>query len=279
MACQDCVTGSLHEGTPVGREEKLHGLPTYVTDPPNGGPPAANIVIVSDVFGWKLPNTRLLADTYAKRGNYRVYVPEFMNGHYLDYSMLDSMNTATSPSAPAYKKIIPGMRTGAGFAPFFFFNRASVTMPRVHGFLKGLRAADPGLPLGAAGFCWGGKVVAVLCADEQRTDDGRSLLDAGFVAHPANMTVPSDAEKVKLPISLTVGTLDFSLKADGIKKIQELWGARKDGKEEITVVEGARHGFGIRADRASEEEAKQALLAEDQAIAWFAKWLGKKEVQ
>lgn len=80
MACQDCVTGSLHEGTPLGREETLHGLQTYVTEPPNGAPPAALIVIVPDVFGWKLPNTRILADTYAKRGNYRVYVPEFMNG-------------------------------------------------------------------------------------------------------------------------------------------------------------------------------------------------------
>lgn len=80
MACQDCATGSLHEGTPVGREETLHGLQTYITEPPNGVPPSALIVIVPDVFGWKLPNTRLLADTYAKRGNYRVYVPEFMNG-------------------------------------------------------------------------------------------------------------------------------------------------------------------------------------------------------
>lgn len=80
MACQDCVTGSLHEGTPIGREETLHGLQTYVTEPPNGASPSALIVIIPDVFGWKLPNTRLLADTYAKRGNYRVYVPEFMNG-------------------------------------------------------------------------------------------------------------------------------------------------------------------------------------------------------
>lgn len=28
-------------------------------------------------------------------------------GHYLDYSMLSSMNTATSPTAPAYKKMYP----------------------------------------------------------------------------------------------------------------------------------------------------------------------------
>lgn len=172
------------------------------------------------------------------------------------------------------------MRTGAGFAPFLFYNRASVTMPRVVSFLKGLRAhEDAALPLGVAGFCWGGKVVAVLCHDGQRTDDGQPLVDAGFCAHPAGLSVPGDAEKVKLPLSLTVGTQDFALKGDGIRKIQELWRGRQGGREEFTVVEGARHGFAIRADHASEEEAKQELQAQDQAVAWFGKWLGQREVQ
>lgn len=152
-------------------------------------------------------------------------------------------------------------------------------MPRIVGFLNGLRAHEgAGLPQGVAGFCWGGRVVAVLCHDKQRTTDGQTLVNAGFCAHPAGLSVPDDLEQVKLPLSMTVGTQDFALKPDGVRKIQELWRGRQGGKEEITVVEGARHGFAIRGNQASEEEAKQESQAQDQAMAWFGKWLVKKEI-
>jgi dienelactone hydrolase len=39
------------------------------------------IVILPDIFGWTLPNTRILADNYAKKGQWLVYLPEFMNGN------------------------------------------------------------------------------------------------------------------------------------------------------------------------------------------------------
>ena len=80
MACQDCFTGTLHEGTPAGQVRTIHTLPTYVSDPPPGIDPKAIIVIISDAFGWELSNNRVLADAYARRGGYTVYLPDFMNG-------------------------------------------------------------------------------------------------------------------------------------------------------------------------------------------------------
>ena len=80
MSCPECFTGTLHEGTPVGRVETIHGLPTYVSDPPPGTEPRGIVVMISDAFGWELPNSRVLADAYAKRGNYTVYLPDFMAG-------------------------------------------------------------------------------------------------------------------------------------------------------------------------------------------------------
>jgi len=79
MPCKDCVSGTLHDGTPTGTVTTLHGLPTYVAEPPSGSPKGI-IVIIPDAFGWELSNTRVLADRYAKRGSFRVYVPDFMNG-------------------------------------------------------------------------------------------------------------------------------------------------------------------------------------------------------
>lgn len=51
MACKDCVSGTLHEGTPAGRVETVHGLATYVTEPPNGATPKGIVVIIPDAFG------------------------------------------------------------------------------------------------------------------------------------------------------------------------------------------------------------------------------------
>ena len=47
---------------------------------PNGAAAKGIVVIVPDAFGWKLVNTRILADNYAERRQVTVYVPDFMDG-------------------------------------------------------------------------------------------------------------------------------------------------------------------------------------------------------
>lgn len=80
MSCSQCFQGSLHSGIPQGREIQLHGRFTYVAEPPEDGTVIGIVVIVSNAFGWTLPNNRVLADTMAAEGSFRVYLPEFMNG-------------------------------------------------------------------------------------------------------------------------------------------------------------------------------------------------------
>ena len=87
MACRECVSGALHEGIPTGREETIHGLPTYVSEP-TSGPVKGIIVIIPDGLGWTFNNSRILADTYAKRTNSRVYLPDFMDGHAMSVSLI-----------------------------------------------------------------------------------------------------------------------------------------------------------------------------------------------
>lgn len=86
MASQCCVSGEIHQGSPAGNEQKIHGLDCYVTGPLEGVLPRGVVVILPDVFGWTLPNSRILADNYAKKGEWLVYLPEFMNGMYLSLS-------------------------------------------------------------------------------------------------------------------------------------------------------------------------------------------------
>ncbi len=80
MSCPDCFAGHVHDGTPKGTVEKLHGLDTYVSKPPEGKTAKGIIIIVSDAFGMPFINNKLLADHYAEKGNFLVYLPDFMKG-------------------------------------------------------------------------------------------------------------------------------------------------------------------------------------------------------
>jgi hypothetical protein len=67
-----CATGFRWEGTPKGSESKLANVKTYVT----GTNKEAAVLIVHDIFGWTLNNTRCLADHYAEEANVTVYLPD-----------------------------------------------------------------------------------------------------------------------------------------------------------------------------------------------------------
>lgn len=59
---------------------KLHGLETYVSEPTGGRTVKGIIVIIPDAFGIEFVNNKILADHYADKGDYRVYLPDFMLG-------------------------------------------------------------------------------------------------------------------------------------------------------------------------------------------------------
>ena len=92
MSCPQCAVGTLHTGTPEGHIETIHGLPTYIADPPAGQKSKGLIVFLPDAFGLELVNNRLLADKYAKKTGARVYLPDFMNGHYMGAHMFEVMD-------------------------------------------------------------------------------------------------------------------------------------------------------------------------------------------
>lgn len=72
MSCESCKTGFKWNGTASGKETTLGNAHTYVA----GDSKDAAILILTDVFGWTLPNIRLIADHFAKESQAIVYVPD-----------------------------------------------------------------------------------------------------------------------------------------------------------------------------------------------------------
>ncbi len=105
LPCSDCATGTLHAGTPTGHVETLHGLPTYIAEPPSGTSLRGIVVILPDAFGWELPNSRILADNYASKGKFTVLLPEFMDGHWMSHDVLTSMETVIDNKAGILSRV------------------------------------------------------------------------------------------------------------------------------------------------------------------------------
>lgn len=70
MSCENCKKGFVWEASPTGTESTLGKNKAYIT----GNSKDAAILIITDIFGWTLPNIRILADHYAKEANATVYV-------------------------------------------------------------------------------------------------------------------------------------------------------------------------------------------------------------
>lgn len=136
------------------------------------------------------------------------------------------------------------------FIPFLINCRASVTEPRVFGFLKSLKQSETkDLPVGTAGFCWGAPFVTKLCANEQsnKLEDGTRVTDCGFIAHPSNLKFPDDIESVVLPYSVAAAEHDPMMGPEQAKQTEEILKAKtakmKDQgiEHEYVMYDGVHH--------------------------------------
>ncbi|KAK4867014.1 hypothetical protein LT330_007755 [Penicillium expansum] len=273
MSCPECFNGHVHQGTPRGEITTLHGLKAYTTKPSNDVPHRGIIVIVPDAFGWEFVNNRILADNYANKGKYLVYLPDFMNGHAAPVSMLSNTKELLRTDGLATWLLKPYYVACVMFQiiPFKHHNSFTASWPIVRDFFKFVRENEGSeLPIYAAGFCWGGKHIVNLGFGDDTASNGKPLLNAGFTGHPSYLDIPIEIEKILIPISFALGDKDMALKPPQIKQIQQVFeNEAKSRTGEVKVYQGAGHGFCVRADLVLDDASKQADEAENQALAWF----------
>ncbi|KAH7041452.1 dienelactone hydrolase family protein [Microdochium trichocladiopsis] len=285
MSCPDCYRGGVTTEHPKGEEKTIHGRPTYVAQPPRGTTPRGIILFLPDAFGWRFPNNRVLADHYASRGGYLVYLPDFMDGHAVPAHGLAVMDKVLAPAATWADTLLWKPWYAAQMVPlmldFVWHCRQVGRKGVVFDFVRKLRSSSAPLRIGVAGFCWGGKLGTWLAQDEPRGRRSRPppppLVDCVFTAHPSFMSVPADYEAVSLPLSVAIGDTDMAMPAGKIRLMKETLEGRDDagGRYEVSIIPGAKHGFAVRSHPDDEHEMACALRAEDQALAWFDKWLAR----
>ncbi|KAH6699710.1 Alpha/Beta hydrolase protein [Leptodontidium sp. 2 PMI_412] len=275
MSCPDCFNGHVHSGEVKGIESQLHGIDTYVVEPDNTAEIKGLIVVVSDAFGWKTNNLRLLADTYAKRTGCRIYLPDFMNGKAAPQWMMSVIDQILTDHSFYSWVIKPYLVLQAVFAmvPFMISNNPKSAYKTIEKYMSDIRCAEGNnLKIGAIGFCWGGYSVTRL-AHGGRAANGKRLIDAAFTAHPSELSLPEDIKKIKLPYGVVIGDVDFAMSLQKVREMEDILSEKTGVDSEVTVIPNAKHGFAVRGNPDDQVAMEMADQAEDLAVKWFAKCL------
>ena len=272
--------GTIHEGRPQGAEEKLHDLNTYVSG--NRTNPRGTIVIYSDIFGLPLPNNRLIADAYAKSGDWLVLLPDFFEGDPVALKVADVLLPVDTKKQSTFSKYTGMLASAPSFAMWMTRHKQAPTNKVCMDFLQKLRRATPkSQKIGMVGFCWGGKyaIRAGLESNMINIDGAKvPLVDAVVALHPSHLAIPDDVENLVVPVSYGWGVEDQGVSFETKAKVEETHAkASKDGRKvpEMLhkVYKPGRHGFAVRGNPDDPEERACLVDSEKQALDWMARWL------
>ncbi|KAM1304539.1 hypothetical protein ACFX1X_022304 [Malus domestica] len=234
MASSECCSNppTLNPSSGTGHVESLGGLDSYVTGSPDSN---LAVLLISDVYGFEAPNLRKLADKVAAAGFF-VVVPDFLN---------------KDPYAPEDA------------------NRPISVWIKDHGPDKGFEDAKPVLEalkskgvsaIGAAGFCWGAKVVVELSK--------HALIQAAVLCHPSLVTV-DDIKEVKVPISILGAEIDRMSPPEVVKQFEEVLTAKPEVKSHVKIFPKVSHGWTVRYSVEDEAACKSAEEAHQDLLKWF----------
>ncbi|KAF5752313.1 putative endo-1 3-1 4-beta-d-glucanase [Tripterygium wilfordii] len=182
---------TLNPSSGSGHVEKLGGLNTYLTGPADSN---RAVILISDVHGYEAPKLRKLADKIAAAGFY-VVVPDFFYG---------DPYKAENTERPVQVWI-------KDHGP----DKGVEDAKRVVEALKSKGVST----IGAAGFCWGAKVVVELAKPQ--------FIQAALLLHPSFVSV-DDMKGVEVPIAILGAEHDHLSPPALLKQFEEVLVAKKE---------------------------------------------------
>ncbi|KFK39658.1 hypothetical protein AALP_AA3G272500 [Arabis alpina] len=227
---------ALNSGSGSGHVEKLGGLDAYVSGSPDS---KLCVLLISDVFGYEAPNLRALADKVAASGFY-VVVPDYFYG---------------DPYDPSNQE------------------RSITVWIKDHGADKGFEDTKPVLEaikskgitgIGAAGMCWGAKVVVELSKQE--------LIQAAVLMHPSFVTV-DDIKSGKVPIAILGAEIDNMSPPALLKQFEEILASKPEVNSYVKIHPKVSHGWTVRYSTDDAEAVKAAEEAHKEMLDWFVTYV------
>ncbi|PON81446.1 Dienelactone hydrolase [Trema orientale] len=222
----------------AGCVELLGGLNTYVSGSPTS---IFAILFVSTIYGYDAPNIRLVADKFAAAGFY-VAVPDFFYG---DPFVSEDIN---GPEQVWIKK-----------------HEEDKGVEDAKSVIEALKSKGFAA-IGAAGFCWGGKVVAGLAKS-------KAYIEVAELLHPTRVTL-DDIKEVNVPIEILGAEYDDLAPPALLKQYQEILAARAHEVDSyVEIFPNVAHGWTLRYNLDDEAAVNSANEAHKKMLEWFFKYL------
>ncbi|XP_023641772.1 endo-1,3;1,4-beta-D-glucanase [Capsella rubella] len=219
-----------------GHVEEVGGLDAYVSGSPDS---KLCILLISEVFGYEAPKLRALADKVAASGFY-VVVPDYFYG--------DPYNP-TNQDRPVLVWIKDhGCDKG--------FEDTKSVLEAINN--KGITA------IGAAGMCWGAKVVMELSKEE--------LIQAAVLLHPTFVTV-DDIKCGKAPIVILGAEIDHWTSPALVKQFEDVLASKPEVPSYVKIHPRVSHGWTVRYNLDESEAVKAAEEAHKEMLDWFVTYV------
>ncbi|KAJ6512242.1 hypothetical protein C8R47DRAFT_1292436 [Mycena vitilis] len=235
MTCPNCFLGSALEGEPTGVISEIEGA--YFA---SGGPEASvnrAIILLTDVYGLPLKNSKLLADNFARHPKCDVWIPTFSQVCHppVTVQQMNILPDRAGVKFGFFSVVKLLSRIWTSIPSLLIFNRSSV----VDGRTVSLKEQKKYEKFGAIGYCFGGGVASRLGAS---TD----LFSSIILVHPSPVS-DDQLKAIKAPTAWSMPEDDMGIRPARVNEIEAFYQGRR-GKDtfveyEVKVYKGTAHGF------------------------------------
>nr|XP_003219860.1 PREDICTED: carboxymethylenebutenolidase homolog [Anolis carolinensis] len=229
-----CNLGDKFDYEGQGHEVSVEHIRAYLTKPPHHTDKA--VIVIHDIFGWQLPNTRYIADMLASKG-YIAIVPDFYKGQ--------------EPWKPS--------DDWARFDDWRKTRDSKDTNRETDVVLKYLKEQCNAKKIGVIGFCWGGAAVHHLMLRYSEFKAGVSVYGV--------IRFQEDNYNLRNPTFFIFGEKDEHIPLNQVAELEQNLKKQCKTDFEVKIYPGQTHGFVHRKredinpeDRPCIEEARKDML-------------------
>jgi dienelactone hydrolase len=264
MSSFACCGGFIDQGTPKGSVSKLENIPCYIAPKEYIQNQKVAIILATDIFGFTLPNIRLIADSYAKEGKVLTVVPDFFEGIEVSPELLEVYNLFFHGKISIFKKIWYFFRMCWHGIPFILRASSQDGIHRVERIAALLRREYGIQKIAVQGYCWGGRIAMKLAHSKE------SGIDVISSAHPGGLRWPTDVTNIIQPSCFILPEKDPEVNAHRIQFIRDFFKHSQPAiPHVIKYYPGQMHGFAVRGDENNEEVRKARKDAFQISLSFF----------
>lgn len=219
----------------------MEHINAYVVKPAAASEKA--IIVIQDIFGWKLPNTRYMADMLASNG-YIAVCPDFFVG----------------------KEPWSRSHDWSTFQDWLEDKKATNIKTEMDATIKFLKDQCGAKQIGVVGFCWGGVATHYIALQYPEIKAGVSVYGV--------IRMMDDKYDLQSPTLFIFGEKDDHIPLEQVSSLQD--GLKRECKVDyqVKVFPGQSHGFVHRKREDINSEDKHYIQeARRDMLNWFNKYM------